>query len=74
MTETFDAGLLGEHVLESLAHAWQNFLTPGHSRLICIACIDIDFVKNLKTFILGLCQLRLSSLQLQWNVSQLAGD
>ena len=35
MTETFDAGLLGEHVLESLAHAWQNFLTPGHSRYTC---------------------------------------
>ena len=32
VTETFDAGLLGEHVLESLAHAWQNFLTLGHSR------------------------------------------
>ena len=32
VTETFDAGLLGEHVLESLAHAWQNFLTAGHSR------------------------------------------
>ena len=32
VTETFDSGLLGEHVLESLAHAWQTFLTPGHSR------------------------------------------
>ena len=32
VTETFDGGLLGEHVLESLAHAWQTFLTPGHSR------------------------------------------
>ena len=35
VTETFDAGLLGEHVLESLAHAWQNFLSPGHSRCTC---------------------------------------
>ena len=40
MTETFDAGLLGEHVLESLAHAWQNFLTPGHSRYMSFNMID----------------------------------
>ena len=26
MTETFDAGLLGEHVLSTLQHAWQNLL------------------------------------------------
>jgi len=29
VTETFDAGLLGEHVLESLLHAWHTFLHPS---------------------------------------------
>ena len=34
VTETFDAGLLGEGVLASLAHAWAALLTPGHSRVL----------------------------------------
>jgi len=33
VTETFDSGLLGEHVLETMLHAWRNFLSPG-SRVI----------------------------------------
>jgi len=28
VTETFDSGLLGEHVLETVLHAWRNFLAP----------------------------------------------
>lgn len=28
LTEMFDAGLFGEHVLQMLSHAWQAFLTP----------------------------------------------
>ncbi|CAH0722966.1 unnamed protein product, partial [Brenthis ino] len=28
ITELFDAGLFGEHVLQSLSHAWENLLTP----------------------------------------------
>ena len=30
VTETFDAGLLGEHVLTSLQHAWADMLIPLH--------------------------------------------
>ena len=30
VTETFDSGLLGEHVLQSVYHAIQNFLTPEY--------------------------------------------
>jgi len=29
ITETFDSGLLGEHVLETMLHAWRNFLADG---------------------------------------------
>lgn len=29
VTETFDGGLLGEHILETLIHAWENLLLPG---------------------------------------------
>ena len=29
VTETFDSVLLGEHVLETMLHAWRNFLAPG---------------------------------------------
>jgi len=29
ITETFDSGLLGEHVLETMLHAWRKFLAPG---------------------------------------------
>ena len=29
VTETFDSGLLGEHVLESLCDAWRRLLAPG---------------------------------------------
>ena len=50
MTETFDAGLLGEHVLESLAHAWHNFLTPGHSRYMSFNMIV--FIKHPNAFII----------------------
>ena len=28
-TETFDSVLLGEHMLETMLHAWRNFLAPG---------------------------------------------
>ncbi|XP_064482316.1 protein arginine N-methyltransferase 9-like [Ornithodoros turicata] len=30
VTETFDAGLFGEHVLPNLLHAWENLLDPQH--------------------------------------------
>lgn len=29
ITEIFDAGLVGEHVLETLIHAWENLLKPS---------------------------------------------
>lgn len=28
VTETFDGGLLGEHILQTLIHAWENLLEP----------------------------------------------
>ena len=31
VTKTFDLGMLGEHVLETMLHAWRNFLAPGCS-------------------------------------------
>ena len=31
VTETFDSVLLGEHMLETMLHAWRNFLAPGCS-------------------------------------------
>ena len=35
VTETFDAGLFGEHVLETLDHAWKNLL---HSQSKVVPC------------------------------------
>ena len=29
LTETFDSGLLEEHVLETMLHAWRKLLAPG---------------------------------------------
>ena len=33
VTETMDAGLFGEHILETLSHAWKYLLLP-HGRVI----------------------------------------
>ena len=34
VTETFDAGLLGEHVIASLRHAWKELLINDDSSLV----------------------------------------
>lgn len=34
VTETFDAGFFGEHVLETLDHAWTKLLKPGKGSVI----------------------------------------
>ena len=39
VTETFDSVLLGEHVLETMLHAWRNFLAPG----CCMVPVRAEF-------------------------------
>ena len=41
VTETFDAGLLGEHVLETLDHAFKNFLSEKCTIIPCRASVYI---------------------------------
>ena len=41
VTETFDAGLLGEHVLETLDHAFKSFLSQNCTIIPCRASVYI---------------------------------
>merc|ERR1719266_376815 len=77
VTETFDAGLLGEHVLESLAHAWKNFLTPGHSKVVPakaefitapVECVSVGRGLSLETETIG--YLDVSSTRLSTDASE----
>lgn len=45
VTETFDAGLLGEHVLETLDHAFKNFLSKNCTIIPCRASVYIAVIE-----------------------------
>ncbi len=47
VTETFDAGLLGEHVIPSLRHAWKELLINNKESIIipCSASIYITAIQ-----------------------------
>ena len=45
ITETFDAGLLGEHVLETLDHAFKNFLSKRCIIVPCRASVYISLIE-----------------------------
>ncbi|XP_075212971.1 protein arginine N-methyltransferase 9-like [Lycorma delicatula] len=52
VTETMDAGLFGEHLIQTLLHAWEDLLLPPlpPSSLIppvpCIICRDVEACNN----------------------------
>ena len=46
VTETFDAGLLGEHVLETLDHAFKNLLAKNCSIIPCRASVYIALIES----------------------------
>ena len=45
VTETFDAGLLGEHILETLDHAFKNLLSKDCTIIPCRASVYISLIE-----------------------------
>ena len=53
VTETFDAGLFGEHIVSTLTHAWRNLLCNSQSMVGCSVVCPNDPNIFLHT---GLCK------------------